>query len=535
MREMPMIDKGVRRTSVVLALVAAALVVAGSPAAADTGGGFDCQPGLYQVISGQLRDFNPGAGTFDPMGPAHGDRYNAMGYRIADDYLYAFERGGTDLLRISADGTVVDMGQVAMSATSPYTGDFGPDGRLWVSRGGANWYAIDVDTLEAEPIPYFGASEAVADVVLIGGVFWGVSASGRLWSFDPGTQTQSVTTGVVDGLEPTTGYFGAAWTANEGQLYVSRNSGFLYQITGYLTASPLATEIADHPATNSNDGASCPNAPAPEGVTVIEDPTVPEPTPTPIPTPAPTPEPAGGESYEIPDAGLGEGPSCPLSPDVVRAPPVSVGEVTSVDEATVIYDTGFDQQSADWTIRSGSWLIRDGSLSQIEDCGDDLAVLLQSAPVEHFSWEATMRFRTADLQGGLLFNQSSGSTRSGASIVEIVDQGSFLRWGHYDVQGYYTYQGGLAIPTVSVGQSVSLRVQVHEDKALVFMNGVQMGLMDTFNPRGYVGLVASHSGVDFDSVTLVKLPEADLGSDPAEPTTEPEVAPTPEPSSEPEQ
>ena len=47
---------------------------------------FACDPGFYQVINGQLNEFDPATDLYTPLGPQQG-RYNAMAHRPEDGYL----------------------------------------------------------------------------------------------------------------------------------------------------------------------------------------------------------------------------------------------------------------------------------------------------------------------------------------------------------------------------------------------------------------------------------------------------------------
>ena len=191
-----------------------------------------------------------------------------MGYRIADGYVYGVGNG--NLYRINASGERTTVGSLG-AMPSGYTGTFGDDGLLHVSSGGKNWYTIDVDTLETTSIPELSQGMGVADITNVSGVFYGVSSKGALVRFDPTALTVE-SLGNVDGLPTYSGAYGAAWSTAGGNLYVGRNSGEIYQITGYSTANPVATQVGAAPSTNSNDGASCELAPPPPGLADVDGP-----------------------------------------------------------------------------------------------------------------------------------------------------------------------------------------------------------------------------------------------------------------------
>ena len=93
-----MLPKSFTRSRVALvAAMPASLIVASPVAAQSSGDTFACDPGFYQVISGQLAELDPANNSYLTIG-TDGARYNAMGYRIADGYLYGIQ--GSSLIRI---------------------------------------------------------------------------------------------------------------------------------------------------------------------------------------------------------------------------------------------------------------------------------------------------------------------------------------------------------------------------------------------------------------------------------------------------
>jgi len=483
---------------------------------------FACDPGFYQVISGQLSQFDTGNGEYTKLG-ADSSNYNAMGYRIADGFLYGI-RGNT-LVRIDSTGVLTVMYELEFSGG--YTGDFGDDGLLHVSRGGRDWRAINVETGEVTIRPDLSAYTATADVANVYGVFYGISSDGILMAMDPtaGTVTEI---GAVAGLPSTFMSYGAAWSTAGGNLYVGRNSGEIYQVTGYSTGSPIATQVASAPSTNSNDGASCSLAAQPAGIADVDGPTpetepstpegkqaaetyeenyVPEPAPEPEPQPEPEPEAEPAGEYTFNDAGLGSGATCAAGPDEDR-PTRDPFQVTSVvDEPTVLFDTDFGNASmSDFTILSGSWELGADSLNQLHDCGYDYAALVNNHVVRNFRWEANFSGPNGANNGGLVINQSSQDTRSGATLVDFSDGGATLRWGSYDANGYYKNIGSVASPSTAGGGNVRLTLDVHGAAVAIRVNGELVAEFDAPEIGGYVALESSRSTVSFTAATLTALP-----------------------------
>lgn len=487
---------GIRHALVAVCVAATALMAATTPASAQDGR-FACDPGFYQVISGQLSEFDPATGTYVGLG-AQQASYNAMAYRIADGYMYAVR--GTTLLRINNGGGVTELGTIP-ALDGAYTGDFGDDGLLHVSRGGAGWVKVNVDTLEAIPVPELDSGVGVADIANVNGKFYGVSGSGTLFIFDPIGLTVT-NGGAVSGLS-SSGAFGAAWSTAGGNLYVGRNAGFLFQITGYSKGAPVATQVGTAQSTNSNDGSSCSLAPPPAGITDVDG-AEPETQPS-------TPEAQAAQqnynessqqTYTFDDAGLGTGASCPTAENVDRLPRAAVDPI-GVLAPTSMYSSSFGADDGQWKLLSGMWTVADGAFQQMNDCGYDYTALLNAPALESFAFVADFGPLDGVNHGGLVINQSSPDTRSGAMLVDLSDGGTQLRWGTYDDRGYYQFMG--SAPVDGTG-AVRLGVTVHGTSVTIEFNGQAIAKAESTYSGGYVGLVASKARVAFDQVDLTALP-----------------------------
>ncbi len=515
------------RTAIAVAAAAVASLVSATAPASAQDNTFRCDPGFYQVISGQLAELDPATETYDTIGPDHSN-YNAMGYRIADGFLYGIS--GTTLFRVDNTGARTTVANLDFPGGS-YTGDFDDEGLLNISRGGSDWYKVDVDTLEMTAIPEFTRHTAVADITNVHGVFYGVSSGGSLFSYDQTTlETREI--GAISGLPTTSKAYGAAWSTAGGNLYVGRNSGEIYQITGYTTSTPTASLVGRAPATNSNDGASCSLAVPIPGLDDVDGaPSESEPrteeakeaaqqyednydeisaTFTPMeeePEPEPEPEPTDESTFTIDDAGMGTGPSCVPGGDVDRPERGPVENLTTVSESTQLYATNFGPGSLDeWSIRSGSWSSEVGALKQNNICGFDYTVLLNDFAVQDFRWDATFNGLSDVNQGGVIFHHASTRSRSGAVVVDLADEGKSIRWGQYDALGYYQSLGSAPIAAPATGQNVTLSVEVHGNDVTVSLDGAVVGSFTSTESAGMVGLISSVSQVAFTDVSLVALP-----------------------------
>lgn len=211
----------------------------------------------------------------------------------------------------------------------------------------------------------------------------------------------------------------------------------------------------------------------------------------------------GDGSYDLEDAGLGEGPSCGATVNEDRLPRSSVSALEYASQTTLL-KTSFDGGD-DYLVLSGSWDQSGGDLRQMRDCGYDYTVLLKTPKVEHFRFEAAVRGLEGVNQGGIVFNQSSEDTRSGAMIVDLANGGSVLRWGTYDKAGYYQFIGSVDVQSQGTD---TIAVNVHSSDIEIEFNGRTVGKMTTENPGGHVGLVSTLSAVAFEQAILTALAAA---------------------------
>ncbi|WP_459209478.1 DUF6923 family protein [Aquimarina rhabdastrellae] len=244
-------------------LLVALTTQAQSPAA------FDCNEGsFYQVISGQLKAYDPITGMYSDPLHTHINAYNAGGYNSVDNYLYAVNKGDSHLLRIGTD-FIQNLGQVTqnngVNFGGGYCADVDLDGNLWAFQNGDRQTfhkVVNLQTYDEETQPIFEivtADRAIpttcADIALIDDAFYG-GGRGNLYKWDISSGTPVVTViENVPGLPNST--FGAAYTDTAKRLYLSDNKGKLYLIEGYDTATPQAVFLNNTEPTNSNDGFKC--------------------------------------------------------------------------------------------------------------------------------------------------------------------------------------------------------------------------------------------------------------------------------------
>ncbi len=228
---------------------------------------FDCDDGnFYQVISGAMKAYDPVTGSYSDALHSYSS-YNAGGYNIVDNYLYAIKSSDKHLLRIAKD-MVIDLGAVAPSGTTMFGGgyaaDADADGNLWVFQNNNKKTFHKITNLkdyDGTTSPLFEVVEAdvaspstCADIAYVNGAFYGGSR-GKLYKWELSSGSPVFSSKTVTNLPKST--FGAAYADASNRLYLSDNNGGLYLINDYDSVTPTATLLNLTETTNSNDGFKC--------------------------------------------------------------------------------------------------------------------------------------------------------------------------------------------------------------------------------------------------------------------------------------
>lgn len=198
------------------------------------------------------------------------------------------------------------------------------------------------------------------------------------------------------------------------------------------------------------------------------------------------------------------------------APPVAPVVVPSVVEPATTAATStqrnaftFDDPTTsaqNWSALAGEWVIENGVYSQRRTTGYDYITMLNLAAQSHYQLEADLRFIDGAMGGGFIYNAPARDARRGAQVVDFVEQGTFLRWGRYDEQGNYTYEGGVSVdPPINDGQWHTLQLLTHATTSTVSLDGRVLGQITNSSAQGYLGLTTSQAHVEFSNVVVVGL------------------------------
>lgn len=161
-----------------------------------------------------------------------------------------------------------------------------------------------------------------------------------------------------------------------------------------------------------------------------------------------------------------------------------------------------------WSALAGDWAVENGAYSQRRATGYDYITMLNLPPQSKYQLEAQLRLVSGEMGGGFIYNAPARDTRNGAQSVDFIERGAFLRWGRYDDQGNYLYEGGVPVdPPINDGQWHTLQLLTHAITSTVSLDGRVLGQINNSSGEGYVGLTTSQAQVDFSNVVVVGLTE----------------------------
>ncbi|CAN5532631.1 hypothetical protein BH10CHL1_BH10CHL1_40030 [soil metagenome] len=206
-------------------------------------------------------------------------------------------------------------------------------------------------------------------------------------------------------------------------------------------------------------------------------------------------------------------PAVTVQPGTTVQPATTGVTATAPGPATALHNFQFDNAAhvnQEWLPLSGDWAVSAGIYSQRNQKGYDFISMLKLEPQTHYSLETRLRRVKGEMGGGLIYNAPNQGARAGAQVIDMDKQGSFLRWGRYDANGQYIYEGGMPLtPPLNDGQWHALQLITHAGASIVALDGRQLVKLTNTSLGGYLGLMTSNAAVDFDNVHVSALPPLD--------------------------
>ncbi|MEM7030658.1 MAG: hypothetical protein AAF629_13915, partial [Chloroflexota bacterium] len=193
--------------------------------------------------------------------------------------------------------------------------------------------------------------------------------------------------------------------------------------------------------------------------------------------------------------------------------PSSSISTTMALTGTLVYSNSFTQDAEAWQPVSGQWEVDSGAYLQNDPNGVDSITMLDYGPLDHYQFETRFQHLAGDFGVGLIYNSPSPNSRRGAQIIDFTDQGEYLRWGYFDDNEQYVFQGGITIdPPIVAREWHTLGLLTKNTQTTIYLDGVEIATTGNQSERGYLGLTNSQSQVAFDDVFLTNLlPDTNIG------------------------
>ena len=223
---------------------------------------FTCSADPYVVIDtpSQLQQINVSSGAVTPLGTAS-IGINAIGYNIADDYIYGLNGG--NFYRMGADASVENLG----TPTGPIA--FTPGASAGTMDGSGNWYGLNGNNVFIVSI---GDTPANGTLTFTNVPRSGVTRTGADYAFsNVDNAIYYHTRNAIYRIDPVTGFgevipitgdtlgaaSGGAWSSSDGTMFFYNNAdGELHSVD--VSQSPaVVTKISDVSTNGSFDGTAC--------------------------------------------------------------------------------------------------------------------------------------------------------------------------------------------------------------------------------------------------------------------------------------
>ena len=194
----------------------------------------------------------------------------------------------------------------------------------------------------------------------------------------------------------------------------------------------------------------------------------------------------------------------PTTDPAEEAPTTTAAAGAEGGVAGDVVSEDFADGDGQWKSIAGTWAVVDGVYQQSDGLGFDLITRLDKTIPAAYQYEVRMRgIGGAPLNAGVILAQANPGTREGAVVIDLTDNGGYVRWGKYAaVGGAYEFVGGAALATpLDPAEWHTLKVIVKGETTIVYVDDEQIGDAGLVGAGG-VGLVVSQSTVEFDDVKV---------------------------------
>jgi hypothetical protein len=107
---------------------------------------------------------------------------------------------------------------------------------------------------------------------------------------------------------------------------------------------------------------------------------------------------------------------------------------------------------------------------------------------------------------GFYFNMETRQAKTRSQMVNFVEAGQAIQWGHFDEGGNFVFDGLAEVPDASDGEWHLLRLDVRPAGATVTLDGqIVASDIPLSYTGGFVGLMVNTSHIAFDDVRIEPL------------------------------
>jgi hypothetical protein len=186
--------------------------------------------------------------------------------------------------------------------------------------------------------------------------------------------------------------------------------------------------------------------------------------------------------------------------------PAAGASISPATTAGVAGVDNFDTKTENWSPLAGQWRFVNGEYQQLDSAGFDFITQYAIQPASRFSVSVKMRSIEGDLNAGVMIFQPVKGKRNGATLVDLSNSGTYIRWGHYQTGGAYVFDDGKRLTTpVDATKGVVLEISYADDLIRIYIDSRQVA---QFSPKGSdltpagitggIGLAVSSAKVAFD-------------------------------------
>lgn len=171
------------------------------------------------------------------------------------------------------------------------------------------------------------------------------------------------------------------------------------------------------------------------------------------------------------------------------------------------YADPFDLSApASWTPLAGSWGLTGEQYQQSNpETYGNISQLNANLP-ENYSVQVQITPLGDTIGGGVMLAQPTPGSRKGATVIDLTEGGTFLRYGSYDADsGDYVYGGGVATPDgFDPAIAHVLTIDVGPEKTIARIDDEIAAEFGPVDPGG-MGLFTSLAAVSFDDLKITEL------------------------------